>query len=365
MTLRPFKKITIGYTFVMIVIRRKASLTREYSSAILLASWLCMFPYFTAAEISSPAPPIKPTGKPLLEPISKSLSVVLSPNTINDTRLFLAGRSIQKLNTYSGKHTRRDVASYILMQQALYKGGYTGDFKEHPEMAYLRNLRYVADGKVALLGETIWLDDVKKDNDKYFISSEVIRDGEFVVGLYVNPDHPLSSTQPSAKQLEHYSAASNRNWKADWQVLRDLNVKSIQHSLFWRNIVKMVHAGRADFTLAPFQDSPDLGIAAYGLTLAVVPDVKVALTGSRHFIVSRKHPMGKTIFEQLERGLKILRQEGTITRAFTEVGFFNQKTKHWQLLNPPKNPQVSITTSGHQVSGSQHKDHPPQSLQPL
>ena len=335
---------------------------RANSQVIRLGCCLCLFSSACLAQIQVPPDFIAAV---LPDSVTEPLTVTLSPDTIEDTRLFLAGRSIQEIKQYSGLHSRRNVASYILMQQALYKGGYTGGFKAHPETAYLRNLRHVGDGKIPLLGETIWLDDVKKDNDKFFISSEVIRDGEFVVGLYVNPDHPLGSTQPSAKQLEHYSAASNRNWKADWQVLKDLNVKSIQHSLFWHNIVKMVHAGRADFTLLAFQGSPDLRISVDGITLAAIPGVKVSLKGSRHFVVSRKHPMGKTIFEQLERGLKILRQEGTITRAFTEVGFFNQKTKHWQLLNPAKNPQASITTSGHRESGNPHRDHQPQSLQPL
>ena len=330
----------------------------------LLTCWLLITSSLTFADISAPS---TPTDVTLAEPLIKPLSIVLSPNTIEDTRLFLAGRSIHNLSSYNGEHSRRDVASFILLQQALYKGGYKGELEVHAVMPYLRNLRYISDGKIALLGEPIWLSDVSSNTDKIFISSAVINHGEFVVGLYVNPTHPLATSPPSAKQLKYYSAASNRNWKKDWQLLQDLNVKNVQHSLFWRNIVKMVYAGRVDFTLAPFQNSPDLSIAAYGLSLAVVPDVKVILGGSRHFIVSRQHPMGKSSFEQLQRGLKLLRQDGTITRAFTEVGFFNQKTKNWRLLNPQQHPPTTSTstTSGHQVSGSQHRDHLPRSLRPL
>ena len=65
----------------------------------------------------------------------------------------------------------------------------------------------------------------------------------------------------------------------------------------------MVYAGRADFTLAPFQDTPDLTISAYGITLKAIPGVKVVFEGSRHFVISRKHPLGASTYSALATGL--------------------------------------------------------------
>ena len=177
------------------------------SWATLLVCWLFITSNLSFADISAPS---TPTDVPLAEPLNKPLSIVLSPNTIADTQLFLAGRSIHELRSYNGEHSRPDVASFILLQQALYKGGYKGELEVHAVMPYLRNQRYVSVGKIALLGEPIWFNDVSADTDKLFISSAVLNHGEFVVGLYVNPGQSLATNAPSAKQLKNYSAASNR-----------------------------------------------------------------------------------------------------------------------------------------------------------
>jgi len=57
------------------------------------------------------------------------------------------------------------------------------------------------------------------------------------------------------------------------------------------------------------------------------------LNDSRHFVVSKKHPKGKETFIALQKGLTILRQRGTITKAFQDSGFFNQQVKNWPIIN--------------------------------
>jgi hypothetical protein len=85
--------------------------------------------------------------------------------------------------------------------------------------------------------------------------------------------------------------------------------------------------------------------------------VKVVFEGSRHFVISRKHPLGASTYSALETGLAKLRDNGTITRAYTEAGVFNERSKDWTPLNPPP-PKTSLTTSSHQEFGNPHTDHP-------
>lgn len=291
------------------------------------------------------------------------ISAALSGNIAKDVKLFLAGRHPSEITTYKGKHARRGVISFTLLRQALHLGGLSGNIRIRTEKVFLRNLSYAGDGIITMIGEPVWLKDIDNARDKFYISTPIIREGEFVVGLYTRPDHSLIRTSLNKTTLKNYSAASNRTWKNDWTLLEDLKLKNIQHSLFWSNIIKMVYAGRADFTLAPFQDTSDLTISAYGVTLKAIPGVKVVFEGSRHFVISRKHPLGASAYSALETGLAKLRDNGTITRAYTEAGVFNERSKDWTPLNPPP-PKTSLTTSSHQEFGNPHTDHLLQSPQP-
>lgn len=288
---------------------------------------------------------------------AQEISVALSDNIAKDVERFLSGRHPSEISTYKGKHARRGVISLILLRQALHNAGLSGDISIRTEKVFLRNLNYTRDGMITMIGEPVWLEDVKHSKDKLFISSAMIREGEFVAGLFTHPGHPLISTSLNKNTLKNYSAVSNRTWKNDWALLEKLGPKNIQHSLFWSNIVKMVYAGRADFTLVPFQDTPELTISAYGVTLKAIPGVKVVFEGSRHFAVSRKHPLGASTYSALEAGLAKLRRDGTISRAYTEAGVFNERSQNWLQLNTPA-PQGIPTTSNRQESGSPHTDHP-------
>lgn len=129
------------------------------------------------------------------------------------------------------------------------------------------------------------------------------------MGVYSGPLHMRRPIPPTREAIKNYSTASNRIWKKDWAILEALEVKHVKHNLFWRNIINMVHTRRADFTLAPFQKTADFSINAHGVSLRVIPKVKVVLLDSRHFVVSHKHALGPTTFSQLQQGLKVLRAQ--------------------------------------------------------
>ncbi len=98
-------------------------------------------------------------------------------------------------------------------------------------------------------------------------------------------------------------------------------------------MVEMVGRNRVDFLLAPFQVQEDLSFTSRKFKFFPIRGVKVGLSGSRHFIVSRKYPNGEAIAKALDRGISILRQNGTIERALRECGFFNEHVVGWQKIN--------------------------------
>lgn len=98
-------------------------------------------------------------------------------------------------------------------------------------------------------------------------------------------------------------------------------------------MVRNVDQKRSDFLLAPFQPTKDMLLSVGDTLLKPIPGMKVGLVGSRHFAVSKHHPLGKAIFEALTKGLRILRSNGIIEKAYRESGFFNQTAMGWKRID--------------------------------
>src|SRR5690606_32606822 len=99
---------------------------------------------------------------------------------------------------------------------------------------------------------------------------------------------------------------------------------------------RMVSAQRADFTLAPFQPSPDMKIELNGMELVPIEGLKVAITGTRHWPVSRRHPRGQEIYDALQKGITLMKQRGIIRKAYEESGLFQPEVGAWRLIHPPQ-----------------------------
>jgi hypothetical protein len=69
-----------------------------------------------------------------------------------------------------------------------------------------------------------------------------------------------------------------------------------------------------------------------GIKMLPVRNLKVAMPGSRHFLISNSE-QGQQVLQALNAGLNQLRKEGRIRRAYTDGGFFTKKIENWTLLN--------------------------------
>jgi len=254
---------------------------------------------------------------------------------IADYQLFVGNRDPLTIDYYGGAGARRDVIELVLLQQALHLGGYKGRVIFRPENSYLRVLKLIKDGQIPVSGALMWRTDIEPDTDSFLTTSALVKEGEFIAGLYTRKTNQHALAATTRKHISQLSAASNNHWKADVATLKSLGVKKIHYSTYWVQIVRMVVAGRADFTLAPFQPNPEMKVVVDNLELVPIPGVKVGLPGSRHWPVSKKHPQGEAIFAALQKGIALLEQKNIIQRAYEECGFFNPRVKNWTLLNPP------------------------------
>lgn len=284
---------------------------KSFSSSILLAAALSLHP--------------------LCFSVPEATEIVTYIDIHADYKVFLNGQDPLTIEDFSGEKSRRDVVEVILIQQALHLGGYGRPIKLRREKFYNRVITLLKLGEAATGASTIW--NIDADNTLFYISEPIIRKGEFVAGLYTNQEKAKNFI-PTTENILSLKAVSNELWQVDWLALKALGIDKLYSSSEWPSMVRMVWFGRVDVTLAPFQSNKDMSITIDEMTLLPLDGIKVALPGTRHWLVSKVHPHGKELFAALSKGIKVLRSRGTIEKAYSESGFFDRRVKSWQLISP-------------------------------
>lgn len=262
-------------------------------------------------------------------------SIAVLPDIHRDYTRFLAERDVREVTYYGGDYARRDVIELVLMLQALALGEF-----EHPivfadEENYFRSIRNVIDGKTLSIGGTIWYQDLIGQQEQLHISAPIVKEGQFVVGLYTSPNNQRALKSKTLTQLNQLKVATSRQWKPDLDTLQQLGFDKIMYTPNWINIARMINAGRVDFTLSPVANNPGKEILVDNIKLVSIEGIKIAISGSRHWPVSKKHPLAAEFYRALSLGVEQLQRTGTIERAYRECGFFHPELESWVLLNPP------------------------------
>lgn len=263
--------------------------------------------------------------------------IAIQRDVLADYRLYLGDRNPDTVNYYGGHHAYRDVVELILMQQALKLGGFNRPLHFVAEENYSRSIRNLLDGKSLAIGSTTWYEDLAPQRDQLLISPPIIRQGEFIVGIYTSPKNQRAQASKTLDQLKQLRTATSRHWKPDLTTLQHLGFTDIMYTPRWINMARMINAGRVDVILSPFAMNPEKEITVDGFRLVPIEGIKIAIDGSRHWPVSKKHPLSDEFYAALVRGIEQLREAGTIERAYQECGFFHPDLAEWKLLNPTIN----------------------------
>lgn len=261
-------------------------------------------------------------------------AAVIAPSDVwRDYRMLLGQRDPLTLTQFRGMGTRRDVVELVLVQQALRLGGWREGIRPVEATAYSRILREIADGRALVSGTTAWRADLAPLGAEVYISRALIGPGQSVAGFYTVPGNVRALAARNLDEVRQLRAVSNRQWRADWEVLSRLGLQELYDVAAWPSMVAMLAAGRADVVLAPFQPGNTMQFKTGGVTLVPVPNIKVSLPGSRHFAVSLLAPQGHEAAQALDRGLALLQQRGVIRRAYEQAGFINPRVAGWTTLN--------------------------------
>lgn len=265
---------------------------------------------------------------------AKPITVTVETDIYHYAQTLLGNDDIMSFHAFDRAYCQRDVVEFILVQKALKLGGANLTFRFATGNYDARNVRLVVDGFLLLSFDTVFLSQANALADSVYISSPMIRSSEYQAGIFVSEANLHKFKVRSAEDLQALSFVSSRDWPQDWQLLTALKPKQLIHEEDWISMAKMVSRGWVDAMLVPFTKTPPYQYQGNGYKIVALPNVKLALHDSRHFMVSKKHPLGAQVFAALQRGLAMMRERGEIEMAYQQCGFINTAVQDWTLLNP-------------------------------
>lgn len=265
---------------------------------------------------------------------SKQVLVVgVETDVLRDFNQFVDGRNLAEIEHYGGPFSRRDVIDMLLVQQALLIAGYDLTFEFIAGSYDARNKMLLESGRLPISLDSLWRLDVERLHNVVYVSKPIIEVGQYTAGLYTTPTLAKQLVVRTRADLKKLRTVSSKHWSVDWLTLSQLELKDLYEENEWEAMVHLVKRGWVDFVLAPFQPTDDLSFHSVGVKLVPIPEVRIELKDSRHFVVSKLHPQGKALFAALEIGLTKMKDKGLIERAYRESGLLNQQVSDWTILN--------------------------------
>lgn len=268
-----------------------------------------------------------------VEPIAV-VDIPIEMSVLDDYHRFIGTSSVYDIQKFDHAGTRRDVVDMVLVQQALQLGGYPLQFNFIPSDSSARSTQLFVRGEVLISVDSVWGQTANNLKSHVYISSAVIERGDYVAAIFTSPNNQKTRSIRQLSDFSGLTAVSSRAFAEDWHLLEQLPLRELRDEYNWSSMAMLVSRGWVDFMLAPFPQHRPFGFRAPGIELVAVEGVKVLLDDSRHFIVAKKHPLAEPVFAALQRGLTILREQGKLTRAYQECGFFNPEISHWTVLQP-------------------------------
>lgn len=260
------------------------------------------------------------------------LTVAAHPATIELYSLLMndSKNSIVKIEHIEGDFATRAVADIIILEKALIAGeiDFEIEFISVPNAARARNL--VFSGKALISSSTFFSSSFIEDVYK---SREILPAGAYIKGIYCLESNSDLLSMKSLDELKNFTAVSLRSWKLDWSTLEKLDLRELNSVNNFEFIYNLIGKRGVDFSLMEIPNGTDFHLEFNGITLIPVPDILISLNDSRHFMVSRQHPVGEVVYQSLERGLEVLNKTNIIRNLMTDAGFYRKDLESWQILN--------------------------------
>jgi hypothetical protein len=262
-----------------------------------------------------------------------TLRVGVPRDVADDFVRFLNTRDVAALERFDGPYSRRDVMELAYLLREIKRQPQAPDIQLVRIDSYERLLAALRDSQIDAIGTSAWRSDLDTlGSGSVIASAALIRQGEFVVGIYTAAHNEAARHVRTLEQLRSLRFACNSGWSLDWATLRKLGIAPAFDVKTWGQMVALVVAGRADAVLAPFQPNANaMELHFEDKTLVPIDGLAVALDGTRH-LASARTAQGKWLAAKVFPVLAAHVKSGAMHRAYEECGFHTPRIRAWTIL---------------------------------
>lgn len=248
---------------------------------------------------------------------------VYVPRDVLDEYNAISKNGEATLNYLIEKKARRDVMEIELFK-AYVEPACSCKIRIVSDLTYKRALKSLEDGLIDSMANPIWQVDTKAYN--FAPTTPVVKLGDFNVVFYTGSKEKAKIN--SKNDLLSKAIVTNPQWTVDYMTLKP-KFKSLLTTSSWDSIVKMVSAGRADLTLAPYSSEKDHVIKLDKYILYPVKNFKIGLMNARVVVFNKKH---EKLIEKVNLEIEKMTKNGTIRKAYQASGFFSKAIENWEEI---------------------------------
>lgn len=228
------------------------------------------------------------------------------------------------------KNTRRGFISLVMFIQALDKVGLAAKFEFVISPNAKRSVALVQSGAALFTTRTLVHGYTPKNTLK---SSALIGSGGLLRGIFgLKSNHALMKVK-TLDELKRFSAVTNVSWQTEIKFLNDIGIKKIQLSHSRQSIFKHIAYNNIDFVLLAITRNNRYKLQYAGITLLPITGLVIQPKSSYHYLISKKHPDSQRVYQALEKGLSIMREQGLIKEHYRRIIFFLDDFPQWKILN--------------------------------
>jgi len=227
--------------------------------------------------------------------------------------------------------TTKGFVSLVILQQALHKGGLSSNVEFIISPNLNRSQLLVQSGD-ALLTLTTIQENYTLPNT--FKSSPLIHSKDMVRGIYgLKSNHALMKVK-ALDELKKFTATTNSAWREDLTSLQAIEPAKLDVVSSLKSVFTRIAYRNIDFTLLDLpKGTPEFQRHHEEIILVPVPGLFINTRNKRHFLISEKHPDSQITYQALEKGLKIMREQGLIKKYYRQVKQFPSDIPDWKILN--------------------------------
>jgi len=240
-------------------------------------------------------------------------------------------KNITDFNELDLKNKTKGFASLIILKQALHQAGLATTFEFVISPTYKRSQLLVQKG-IALLTLSTLLENYTPPGT--FKSSVLIGSNDMARGIYgLKSNHALFKIK-TLDELKKLTAVTNIAWGGDIEKLQKIKPAKLDLVYNLKTIFMHIAYRNTDFTLL---DLPSGKLELYrkheNVVLFPVPGLFINTNTSRHFLFSQIHPDSKIVYQALEKGLGIMREQGLVKKYYRQVKFFPTDLPNWKIID--------------------------------